>query len=468
MIHFTEVSATLRLAWPMILSQLAYKSQLIGNVVLMGWIGPRDLAVGAMAVSIINPVLFFAGGILSASTPLVAQSLGAGASDGGRKYLRQSLWMALLIAIAVLPLFANIAPLLRAFGQSPDLAEQAADFARILGFMGFPSIGIIVFRNFFAAHGIPHVPVTIIVLGSLTNFLVGWGLISAGFSLHGLAVSTVAVNFLMLAAMVGYIQVDRRLRQFGYFRRIHVFDFRVSARILALGLPIGITVLSEIALFSAISLMMGRIGAAELAAYTAAAQFVGIAFSVTTGIGIAAMVRVGWARGRNDVAAVSRAGWSAIAITAAAMAISSSLFLLFPHSLIRVFIDPGQPGNAEAFNMAVAFMTFVAMLQIFDGIQGVSAHVLRGISDAIFPMLTAMAGYWLVGFLIARHLGFSAGLGATGIYAGLICGIAFVAIGMLLRFALLSRRMARTITDTGVSRHTGVATAQDNRDRVTK
>ena len=58
---------------------------------------------------------------------------------------------------------------------------------------------------------------------------------------------------------------------------------------------------------------MGLISTTALAAHQIALQITAILFMVPFGIGMAATVRVGHAVGRNDPAAVKRAGFVAIA-----------------------------------------------------------------------------------------------------------------------------------------------------------
>jgi MATE family multidrug resistance protein len=55
-------------------------------------------------------------------------------------------------------------------------------------------------------------------------------------------------------------------------------------------------------------------------------------------------------------------------------------------------------------------------------------------------MLIAAAGYWALGFTSALLLGFPAGFGPQGIWAGLVIGLGGVAAAMTWRWARLSRR----------------------------
>ncbi|MET3366767.1 Na+-driven multidrug efflux pump [Bradyrhizobium japonicum] len=67
---------------------------------------------------------------------------------------------------------------------------------------------------------------------------------------------------------------------------------------------------------------------------------------------------------------------------------------------------------------------------------------LRGINDTRMTLLFAAIGYWGIAFPIAWVLAFNAGLGAVGVWVGFSLGT-FVYAGLLiLRFRMLTRRLA--------------------------
>jgi MATE family multidrug resistance protein len=66
--------------------------------------------------------------------------------------------------------------------------------------------------------------------------------------------------------------------------------------------------------------------------------------------------------------------------------------------------------------------------------------VLRGLKDAVMPMVIAAIGYWVIGLGGAYVLGFALGWGVAGLWWGLAMGLAFTAALLAWRFELLSRR----------------------------
>ena len=86
----------------------------------------------------------------------------------------------------------------------------------------------------------------------------------------------------------------RRYHLFGRFWRADWPRYRALWRI---GVPIGLTMAFEVTIFNAAALLMGRIGADELAAHAIALQIASVSFMVPFGLGQAVTVRVGRAFG---------------------------------------------------------------------------------------------------------------------------------------------------------------------------
>lgn len=442
-----EILATLALAWPLILGQVAIFLQQSTNILLMGWLGAGPLAAGTLAMSVIAPLLLFAGGVLTAVATLVAQSIGGGEADGGRRHFIDGLWAALLMSALALPLFLHLTPLLVRLGQDPATAAEAGAFAGIYGFVLLPALAVMVFRNVLAAHGLTHVVLSMIAIGTALSFGLGYlltapreGLPQLG--LRGIAYATIVANLAVLALLILYVRLRPHLRGYRYFYRLWQPDLRSLGRLLLLGVPIGLFVLSESGLFTAAQLLAGRISTVDLAGMAISFQYVGLAFAIPLGLGVAAMVRVGWAWGAGSMEAVRRAGWTAIGLVVAAMCVTSTIYWLFPEALVGLFLDPARPENLPTYRHAVGFMAMVALLQVADGLQGITSHVLRGISDTLVPMLIGLVGYWPLGFTVCYLMGFPAGLGGTGIFIGLVAGLGFVGSALALRFALLTRPRA--------------------------
>ena len=440
----TELRATFNLAWPLVIAQLAQNALNTTNVILLGWLGPGYLAAGILATAFYMPFMVAATGVVGAVAPLVAQARGARDIKAVRRIVRQGFWAAILLSLLLVPLILQIRPIYLALGQDPVATEMAEQFIQVIVWSLCPALGIVVLRSMLSAFDATRAILVITVAGVGLNALLAYTLIFGHFGfprleLAGAATATLITNFVMFALMLGYVLRHRRFKRFHVLLRFWKPDWPRFREIFRIGLPIGLTVLAEVGLFTAAALLMGRLGTDELAAHAIALQCASMAFMVPLGLGIAATVRVGLAYGRGDMEAVRKAGWTALVLGTVFMALSCALFLTGSPIIIAVFLDPSVPENANAVGLAAAFLMIVGIFQLVDGAQVVAAHALRGLSDTKIPMVVAIIGYWVIGLPVAYVLGFVANWRGVGIWLGLACGLAFVAVVLVIRFAMRER-----------------------------
>jgi MATE family multidrug resistance protein len=212
-------------------------------------------------------------------------------------------------------------------------------------------------------------------------------------------------------------------------------------RLVVIGAPISISFLLEYGLFSAAALLMGLISTTALAAHQIALQVTAILFMVPFGIGIAATVRVGHAVGRNDAAAVKRAGFVATLLGMALVSALTLAVILARFAIARFFFGEAAESGGLVIELTATLLMVGATFFVADGIQTVAAGALRGMNDTRIPLLFAAISYWLIGFPAAYGLAFWTGWGAIGVWIGLSIGTAVYAVLLVLRFRLLANRL---------------------------
>ena len=439
-----EFLATVKLAWPLVVAQLASISLNATDVIMMGWLGPDHIAAGSLANSLFFTLFLGGLGLVSATPPLIAQAIGARRGKEVRRIVRQGLWAAALFTILVTPLVARFPIAFEALGQDPVVSDLAATYLSTAKWMVFPGLGLVVMRALLSARGDTTVVLWVTVLGIFVNALGNYALMFGNFGLPrlelaGAGISTSIVHLVMFLTLLGYVLFHRRYRRYHVLARLYKPDWTRLMQVLRIGTPISLTILSEVGLFGAASILMGMLGRAELAAHAVALQCASISFMIPLGLSQATTVRVGLAFGAGDRAGIGRAGWVSMAVGMGFMLVAAALFLFFPQRLVAFYLDAGDPANTRTLALAASFLGVAAAFQLVDGAQAIMVAALRGLSDTRVPMLVAFAGYWIFGMGTAWLCGFVLGWRGVGVWLGLAAGLAFVAMVLTMRFVWRDR-----------------------------
>jgi multidrug resistance protein, MATE family len=441
-----EAGATARLAGPLILTNVAQSAINATDVVLLGWLGARELAASAIGLNLYLVFLIFGMGLVMAASPIMARELGARRHSVRevRRTVRQAIWAAATIALPTWAVLWNAEPILVLLGQDPDLSREAAKFVRPLMFGFLPALFYLVLRAFMAALEQPAWALWISILGVIVNALVNYGLIFGHFGLprlglFGAGLGSTLTQTAMFLGMVAVVLIHPRFRRYRLFGRFWRPDWSRYAQMWRVGLPIALTLSLEVTLFIAAVFLMGLISVESVAAHAIAIQIASLTFMVPLGLSQAVTVRVGLALGREDRAGITRAGWTAFVMSVSFMAAMALVMFAIPNTLVGLFLDETLPVNRPVIPLAVSFLYLAALFQVFDGAQAVGAGMLRGLQDTTVPMIFAGFGYWIVGMGLAVLLGFGLNWDGYGIWTGLAAGLAVVSVLMLWRWSRRER-----------------------------
>jgi MATE family multidrug resistance protein len=439
MTYAAHARATLTLGLPLIGSHLAQMSLHVVDTIMLGWYSVPALAAGVLGASSFFVVFILGSGFAQAVMPMVASALGRGDEAQVRRDTRMGIWLSVAFGILCYPLFWWSQPILLAAGQQPEVAALAQDFLRIAGLGMIPALLVMALKSYLAALGRTQVVLWATIAAVFMNIAVNWALIFGNWGFPELGVrgaawaSVVAqgLTILVLALYAGFLP---DLRRFHLFQRFWRADPAALAQVFRLGLPIGLTGLAESALFHASALMMGWIGARELAAHGIALQACSLAFVVHLGLANAATVRTGRADGAADAQGLRDGARVAIALSAGFGLLVVTLFLTVPAQIIAAFLDLSKPGSAEIVTIGVMLLALGALFQMADAMQVIALGLLRGIKDTRVPMWLATLSYWVIGIPAGYLLAFPFGYGDVGIWLGLVIGLMAAATLLMARF----------------------------------
>jgi MATE family multidrug resistance protein len=434
-----ETRRTLTLAGPVILTGLNWTLLQVTDVVVVGGVSTREAAaLGASRsltfVGIVTGLAWLSGVLVFA-----ARADGAGDTRRLAAVLREGLALAAVLGTALgVVLFALAAPLLGLIGVAPDLVAPGAHVVRVIA-LGYPFQMVMIAAGFFlegtsrpgrvAAVNVAILPVNAGLAWALAGGhagLPGWGAAgaAAATALSGVlgAGAMLAAARRTVPAMAGtpprLVAGVVRLARFG------------AMPALSSGL--------ELAGFSILIALSTRLGDTAAHAFQIVFAAHNVTFALAIGLGSAAGVRAGNAVGEGRPAAATGRTLVALALAVAAMAPAALAMIAAPAALVALF-----PATAAVHALAGAMLPHWAPFIVFDGIQVVLVYALRSLGDQVvagansilaYFVVTGGVGWWLVGHG-AGPMGLVWASGAGMVTAALLHGI---------RFALVSRRLARS------------------------
>jgi len=434
--HLRETWA---LSLPLVGSHLAQISIGLTDTVMMGWYGVSELAAVALASTFFVVIFLLGSGFAKAVMPLVAAATSNGDAIQVRRATRMGIWISTLFALLTLPFFWFSGPVFLFLGQEVQLSANGQDYLRITGWSMPAALLVMVLGSHLSALGRARVLLWVTLAGAVVNAGVNWVFIFGNLGMpelgvRGAALASITTHGAMALLLALYAGFGRGMRGYALFARIWRADPEAFTQVFRLGWPIGLTMLAEVGLFAATSVMMGWIGERELAAHSIALQISSITFMVHIGISSAATVRAGYAWGRRDTYALRQGAFACLFLSGVMVALTILAFLWLPGPMIRLFIDPRDPALPQILAIATGLLAMAALFQLADAAQVVALGLLRGVQDTRVPMIQAVLAYWVVGLPAAYILGFPLGMGGQGIWLGLAIGLSFAGLMMMTRF----------------------------------
>ncbi|TIX88570.1 MATE family efflux transporter [Rhizobium sp. P44RR-XXIV] len=439
-----HIRATLALGIPLIGAQLAQLGINTTDVMIVGRLGAEQLAAMVLSAQFLFTILIFGAGFSIAVVPLVAQAYGKGDVASVRRALRMGLWVVTAYWLLAQPAFLYSEQILLAAGQKPEVARLASGYIAIGHFAVLPGLLYNVIRALVSAIGHAAIILKVTIAMLVMNAVLAYILVLGHFGLpamglHGAAIVSVAVQTAGLIFIIFYVQSHEETRRYEIFVHLWRPDWHALWDVIRLGFPISITVLAEVSLFTAASLLMGQIGTIELAAHGIALQWASMAFMIPLGLSQAATVRVGVAHGQGDLFGLKRAAIVVLVVSSVISVFGSILFATVPTWLGSWYIDVTSADAPKVLAYAAPLIMVAGLFQLVDGLQAIASGLLRGLKDARVPMIMALIAYWPIGFFLAWLFAFPLGFGGIGIWFGFLLGLASAAVMLCTRFYILVR-----------------------------
>ncbi len=412
------------IAWPTVVAMTSYTVMQFVDKMMVGWVGPTELAAQTSGNIWSFSLLSFALGIVTVVNTYVSQHLGAGTPRNGPKYAWAAFWLGLAIWLCFLVPYAFALPWV--FGDllpriSPSAAEKSAELLRMeTGFaqiMVLGSIFLLIGRGinqfFFGLHR-PHIVTVAAISGNLVNIVLDFVLIFgekglpqfglpgipgiAPMGIYGAAIATLCGSAVEMSIPLCLFLGPKLHKELGT-RDVWRPRLETIKDLLKIGWPAAVQWGNELICWAIfMTILVGSFGEDHLAACAIAFGYMSLSFMPAVGFSVATNSLVGKyiGAGQPDVA-VARAKLT-LKLAMWYMTFWALVFFIFRRPLVELFIggDVEPARVARIIDIGGRLMICAAVFQTIDAFGIVYTGALRGAGDTVWPGVMTMIYSWVL------------------------------------------------------------------------
>ncbi|MFC3928164.1 MATE family efflux transporter [Streptococcus caprae] len=427
--------------FPVLIYQLANFSASFLDTMMTGHYATKHLAGVSMATSLWNPMFSFLTGLVSALVPVIGHHLGRKEQDKVTQEFHQFLYLGLGLSLVLMAVVAfGARPFLATMGLEPEVLAVGQAYLDCL-LVGIVPLSLFsICRSFFDALGLTRLSMYLMLLILPFNAFFNYGLIYGRFGFPemggaGAGLGTSLTYWAVLLVVLFVMARHPKVRAYKIWQLDQLQPKLVWSGF-RLGLPIGLQVFVEVAIFAAMGLMMAQFSSEIIAAHQSAMNFATLMYafpaSISSALAIVISYEVG-ARRVADVQAYTRIGrWFALGF--------ATLTLTFLYTFR--FQVAGLYGTEQSFIRTTAvFLTYSLFFQLADAYAAPIQGILRGYKDTTMPFIIGFVGYWAAAFPIGMALNAWTNLGPYAYWIGLISGIIICGIFLNIRLNKMAKKL---------------------------
>jgi MATE family multidrug resistance protein len=421
---------------PLIAGQLGQMLFGIGDIVVAGRYSNDVVAALGVANGLLAPFLMFGLGVCFAIGPLASQFRGEEREEthlfANSHYLILAVSAAMMAGVGIL--YFN----LELFNFNPVITPLVRDYLLICSISLIPALLFQVSKEYLQAWDKTIFANGLILFFNISNLALNYVLIFGKFGFPEMGIKGAALATLLTRTLLFIILFLYTKKRFKIEWDFHKELFNKTAN---LGIPIAFGTLSEVLLFTVVTVIVGKMTIVASASHNIALNLASLTFMIPLAISSAAAVKVAKQFGAKNKEAILRYSICSTTMSAIIMSFSCLMYLLIPQVLVRFATD-----DPDLIQYSSALLLYVGLFQIPDGIQVTLWGVLRGLSETKYPMILSLIFNWCIGLPFGYWLATEKSMEAAGLWAGLAIGLTIMSVGLSFVFALKYQSVKRKIS----------------------
>ncbi|WP_044914767.1 MULTISPECIES: MATE family efflux transporter [unclassified Butyrivibrio] len=351
-------------------------------------------AVGGSAAMVVNLFLGFFLGLSSGATVVISQFFGAEKRIEIEKAVHTAIAFSIAAGAAITIIGVLITPwIISAMNTPLEQSEAATMYLRIFFLGMIPNLIYNMGAGILRAVGDSRRPLYVLIISCLVNIfldvlfviVLGLGRMGDVYGVSGVAIATI-LSQLVSAIAVVFILVKTDSSYKLDIRKIRI-DSEMFSRILRIGIPAGFQTTTYTLSNTLIQSSINSLGK-DVASAWAAYGKIDVLFWMTIGaLGTVATTFAGQNYGAGKYDRVRSSVRQALIISTIITIPLSTLICLFGDTLFRIFVV-----EQKVIDIGVQMILYLAPFYITYICVEILAGALRGMGDALIPMLITLCG----------------------------------------------------------------------------
>lgn len=437
---FSDVKQILNLMLPILVTMLTVAAMQSIDIIMSGHASNADVAGVSVAGNVWFPIYVGLNGIILASSTIFANMVGAGKKNSIRGVLHHSLVLSVIIgiiliavvntAVRYIPLFLTI---------EPQVFEIAKGYIFALSWSVIPLCMVSSLRQFIEALNQARVVTVVMLLALPINVVVNYIMIFGKFGfprLGGIGAGyATSATYVFVFLMLAYICITQPPFNEHKIKEGFQLEFKRFREQLRLGIPIGIAIFFEAAMFNALGMLITKFGTDTIAANQAATSISTMTYMLALSLSLSLNIVVGYKIGAKEYRLAETLSLTGMKIAVVITAISMVLLWAF-NAQIAALYSPDPAVQALIKN----FLALVILYQIADGIAVAAQGIMRAYRDVKTCFTIVMVTYWVICLPLGRVFDVYFNRGITSYWQGMVVGIFIGAIISFLRIRYLHKK----------------------------
>jgi len=407
------------LSWPIIIASILQTGFSLVDMLWVGRLGSSAIAVVTLSGTIMFLVITLSASVGTGTTAMVARFVGVRNNKDLQIVIKQSILLAIIISSCVGIIGITFAKnLLILLGAEAEIVLLGIPYMQIM-FAGAPFqfLGFVI-NSALRGAGDTKTPMKIMMTATMVNIILDPLLIFGigFFPKLGLSGAAIATTFARIVAFLLGVHVLLKGHSVIHLSLKKGFNLNFSfmKRILNIGIPSAIGLISRNLSGLAIMRIVALYGTAAIASYGIATRVGSIAFMPSHAFGLAAATLVGQNLGAKKVERSEKSAIISALFAMIIMGFSGTIFFAFPSPIISIF-----NANPEIIKFGVSYLRIVAFAQVFIGLSMSLGGAFRGAGDTKSLMFVTIISLWMIQIPLALFLSVYLKWGATGIWWGI-------------------------------------------------